>query len=145
MPDLFQAMLRLKQACNIFNECCAAYAAIVDRGAGGDVAALVASVRRADKVMHPPWFILVHLGAPCRTLVHLGSSLSHLVQAVKNKANAVALLYCDDGDFPTWCATMTLPHAWFDFVVPPVDAMMQADEAAASLAYLVVSANAAAA
>ena len=130
MPgDLFQAMLRLKQACNIFNECCAAYAAIVDRGAGGDVAALVASVRRADKVMH--------LGSSCRTLV----------QAVKNKANAVALLYCDDGDFPTWCATMTLPHAWFDFVVPvaPVDAMMQADEAAASLAYLVVSANAAAA
>jgi hypothetical protein len=68
-------------------------------------------------------------------------------QAVKIKADAVALLYTDDGDFPTWCATMNLPHAWFDFVPPaaPFDAMQQAAEAAASMAYLVVSANAAAA
>ncbi len=69
-------------------------------------------------------------------------------QAVKIKADAVALLYTDDGDFPTWCATMNLPHAWFDFVPPATptgDAMQQAAEAAASMAYLVVSANAAAA
>ncbi len=67
-------------------------------------------------------------------------------QAVKIKADAVALLYTDDGDFPTWCATMSLPHAWFDFVPPATgEAMQQAADAATSMAYLVVSANAAAA